>query len=79
MGLFAYLQWGPRNKRMVCAHCQTKGYIRTQEVKRKKGIHGGKATGAILTGGLSLFVTGLSRKEKLTQAHCDNCDSTWEF
>lgn len=79
MGFFAYLQWGPRNIMMVCVHCQTKGYIRTKAVKRKKGVHGGKATGAILTGGLSLLVTGLSRKENLTQSHCDNCGSTWEF
>jgi hypothetical protein len=48
-------------------------------VSRKAGISGGKATGAILTGGLSLLATGLSRKERLTEAHCDNCGSTWTF
>ena len=79
MGIFAYFAWGPKNKQIVCPLCQIRGHVRTQKVKRKKGVHGGKATGALLTGGLSLFVTGLSRKENLTQAHCDNCGSTWDF
>jgi hypothetical protein len=48
-------------------------------IKRKKGISGGKAVGALLTGGLSILATGLSRKEKSTQAHCDNCGATWDF
>jgi len=67
------------NLKFVCPHCQTTGTVWTQRVVRKKGVSGGKATGAILSGGLSLLFTGLSRKEKLTQAHCDNCGSTWEF
>ena len=48
-------------------------------MKRKKGISGGKVMGARLTGNLSLLVTGLSRKEQATQAHCDHCNSTWDF
>lgn len=64
---------------MICPHCQTKGSVSTTDVKRKKGISGAKATGAILTGGISLLATGLSRKEDMTQAHCQNCNCTWEF
>jgi hypothetical protein len=71
--------WGPRNPAMICPHCQTKGHIRTKIVERKKGVSGAKATGALLTGGISLLATGLSRKENPTQAHCDNCENTWEF
>lgn len=48
-------------------------------VTRKKGVSGAKATGALMTGGVSLLATGLSRKEGLTQAHCEKCGSTWDF
>ncbi len=68
---------GSINSAMVCPHCQTKGRVRTTQVKQKKGVSGGKATAALLTGGLSLFAVGLSRKEKITQVHCDNCTNTW--
>ncbi|MDO8307003.1 MAG: hypothetical protein Q7V58_01430 [Actinomycetota bacterium] len=51
----------------------------TKSVKAKKGVSGGKATGAVLTGGISILATGLSRKEKVTEAHCSNCRTTWVF
>ena len=79
MGFADDREYGPINPSMVCPHCQTKGNIRTKSVKQKKGISGGKAVGAILTVGFSLLAVGLSRKEKMTQAHCDNCNSTWYF
>jgi len=72
-------QWGYLKPAMICPHCQTKGDVRTKAVTRKKGISGAKATGALLTGGVSMLATGLSRKEGLTQAHCDHCNSTWDF
>jgi hypothetical protein len=65
------------NPYMVCPHCQTKGSVSTIQVKTKKGISGGKATGAVLTGGLSLLATGLSRKSMVTQASCGTCQMTW--
>jgi hypothetical protein len=71
--------YGPRNVNMVCPHCQTQRSIRTKPVQMKKGVSGGKATAALLTGGVSLLATGLSRKENLTQAHCKNCSNTWVF
>jgi hypothetical protein len=46
-------------------------------VKQKKGISGGKATAAVLTAGISILGTGLSRKEKVSEAHCNNCNVTW--
>lgn len=72
-------QWGGNNPALVCPHCQTKGRVRVRVVRRKRGISGAKATGALLTGGASLLATGLSRKEALTQAHCEACGSTWDF
>ena len=68
-----------QNPDLLCPHCQTRGQVRTRRVRRKKGVSGGKVVAAILTLGLSLLFVGLSRKEKLTQAHCDNCGSTWDF
>ena len=64
---------------IICPHCQTKGKVHTKLVKRKRGISGGKVMGGLFTLGTSLLVTGLSRKEQATQAHCANCDSTWDF
>lgn len=70
---------GPISPMYICPHCQTKGFVRTIPVKRKKGVSGAKVTGALLTFGVSILATGLSRKEGLTQAHCGNCGSTWDF
>jgi hypothetical protein len=75
----AAAQFGPINAAMVCPHCQTKGQIRTKGITQKKGVSGGKATAAVLTGGVSLLAVGLSRKEASTQAHCDSCNNTWLF
>lgn len=75
----AFWAYGRTNSQMVCPHCQTRGKVRSKPIDKKAGISGGKATAALLTGGLSILATGLSRKEALTQAHCDNCDSTWAF
>lgn len=52
---------------------------RRKRVVNNKGVSGGKATGAILTGGVSLLATGLSRKEAQTQARCGHCTSSWAF
>lgn len=67
------------NSQLVCPHCQTQGYVRHEKTKQKMGISGGKATGAILTGGLSLFAVGLSRKQTFTKASCARCGSVWIF
>lgn len=67
----------PPNPHMVCPHCQTIGFVATTQVKVKRGISGGKATGAILTGGFSLLATGLARQDVLTQATCGKCGMQW--
>lgn len=76
---FAWSQYGSVNERLPCGQCGTVGHVRTKAVRRKKGISGGKAVGAIFTGGISLLATGLSRKENLTQARCGNCKSQYDF
>ena len=67
------------NPEIVCPQCQTKGQVNVKNVKRKKGVSGGKATAAVLTVGWSILATGLSRKEHETQASCGNCSSVWFF
>lgn len=71
--------YGQTNPKLLCPHCNTVGQVRTKFATHKKGISGAKATGALLTGGLSILATGLSRKEGATEAHCINCNSTWHF
>ena len=70
---------GSLSAKMACPHCQDRNCVHTKQVAQKKGVSGGKATGALLTGGVSLLATGLSRKEKATEAYCSNCSSTWHF
>ena len=70
---------GEANPTMICPHCQSRGSIYTKGINQKKGVSGGKATAAVLTGGVSLLATGLSRKEHVTKAHCTNCKNTWMF
>ena len=68
-----------KDKKLVCPHCQVRGKVKSRRVTKKVGVSGAKATGAVLTGGLSILATGLSQKEQCTEAHCENCGSTWTF
>jgi hypothetical protein len=67
------------NAAMICPHCQTRGCVTAVSIRRKVGISGGKATAALLTGGVSLLATGLSRKEAATRARCNHCGATWTY
>lgn len=64
---------------MVCPHRQSSVGASTSQVKQNKGLSGGKVTGTLLTGGLSMLATGLSRKEMASKAHCSKCGSGWRF
>lgn len=81
VGLLLLLAPNPVSKDslIVCPHCQMRGRVRTRPVTRKKGIDGGKAMAALLTGGVSLLATGLSRMERQTEARCSNCGAVWHF
>jgi hypothetical protein len=70
---------GPLNEEIKCPHCRRRGGVHTRQAERKTGVSGSKLTGAILTGGTSLLVTGLSRREQATNAYCDRCESKWRF
>ena len=75
----AMMLYGSLNPHMTCPHCSTKGKIHTKHVTQRKGISGGKAVAGLLTGGVSLLVIGLSRKEKSTEARCGKCGNVWHF
>lgn len=62
---------------LVCPHCQVAGHVVAHPVRTKDGISGAKATGAILTGGVSMLGTGLSRSSAKTRMECGHCDTTW--
>lgn len=68
----------PPNPEIVCRHCGHKGQVRTIIMTRKRGISGGKATGAFFTGGASMLLTGLSRRQNVTNMHCLNCHVRWD-
>lgn len=65
------------NPFIFCPHCKHRGMVMVRKVEKKRGVSGGKATAAILTAGVSLFATGLSRKEKVMEAKCGNCKMQW--
>lgn len=65
------------NPFVQCPYCLWTGTVRMYRTTRKQGISGGKATGAILTGGVSLIGTGLSRKVDVTEANCTHCHTRW--
>lgn len=79
MGLLQDSTYGPVNPQLVCPHCGVQGHVRAKSAKAKQGISGGKATGALLTGGVSILATGLSRKQRVTQCRCDNCTTSWQI
>lgn len=70
---------GAINPVMICPHCQTKGKVRAKTVLKKAGVSGSKASAAVLTGGASILVAGLSQEDECTAASCDECGSHWTF
>jgi hypothetical protein len=69
---------GPVNSAMVCPHCHA-GPVRTRDCNSKEGVNGDKVTAALLTGGVSMLFTGLSRNVNRTAARCENCKNSWRF
>ena len=76
-GTTGMLMGWKRRPKIICPYCQTKGDVKAKRIEQKAGVSGAKATGAILTGGLSLFATGLSRKQEVIKHKCFNCKAEW--
>jgi hypothetical protein len=68
-----------RDAKLFCPHCQQFGHVTTEPTTVKRGISGGKAAAALLTGGVTMLATGLSQEAIVTKATCSNCGSTWLF
>lgn len=64
-------------KQIVCPHCNVKGSVNVKSTRVARGISGGKAAFGWITGGSSIFFTGLSRNQLVTQAKCGNCRTEW--
>ena len=64
--------------KIVCPHCQTRGHVTVKLVTRSAGISGGKAAGAVMTGGLSVGATGLSKNVPTRELTCGNCKMKWD-
>lgn len=79
MGVLRDIVTEPVNPNVMCPHCRHTNCVQMKREKNKNGISGGKATGAILTGGVSLLATGLSRKQWVTKCKCTHCKSQWMF
>lgn len=73
------MNYGNQNSQMICPHCQQKGWIRTKTDITSSSSDGKKVAGALITGGLSLLVTGAPENKSRTQAHCLNCKQTWYY
>lgn len=66
-------------KAIECPYCHKVGGVTTRPARRVKGVSGVKTTYGILTGGMSLMLTGISRAEWVTRARCKNCTATWDM
>lgn len=67
------------NPHLKCPHCDSTGTVSSRKIKTKQGVSGGKATGAVLTMGVSLLATGLSRKQTVTEMKCSKCSTVWHI
>lgn len=64
-------------QKIVCPHCNTTGSVTVRRLQQKQGVSGGKATSALLTGGVSLVAVGLSKKGWVNQLTCSSCSMVW--
>lgn len=62
----ADFHYGLTNANLVCTHCQTKGNVRS---KSKEEVTSTKV--------VPIIGNNIKSRKKVTQMHCDNCDTTW--
>lgn len=70
----AFSEHGPVNPSMIRADCQVKGTVRTLHVKKKRGISGGKASAALMTGAYPCLLPGAPERG-IYASPLDNCGS----
>ena len=59
-------RYGMPNVNLVCPHCQTKGQVRSKSVDEITS-----------TKVVPIVGNNIKTRKKVTQMHCDNCDTTW--
>lgn len=80
--LWIFYRWCKRPRRnpaVICPHCQTRGQVIIRRVKSRRGVSGTKLGAALLTGGMSILVAGMSRREWVNLARCGHCQVKWGF
>jgi len=58
--------YGLPNANLVCPHCQTKGSVRSKSAEEVTS-----------TRVVPIIGNNIKARKKVTQMHCDNCDTTW--
>lgn len=58
--------YGLPNVNLVCPHCQTKGSVRSKSAEEVTS-----------TRVVPIIGNNIKARKKVTQMHCDNCDTTW--
>lgn len=65
-------EFGQLNPALICQHCQTRGTVRTKQVKVTSTSEG--TVGGILKAGIKTDTTSIA-----TQHHCGHCKTTWNI
>lgn len=71
-------EWGILHPIYACPHCHKKGFVRTKPVRREGLLGSARTSGLVFAGGWPLLGIGVTMKEETTQAHCMNCNFTWD-
>jgi ABC-type transport system involved in cytochrome bd biosynthesis fused ATPase/permease subunit len=58
--------YGQPNSNLVCQHCHTKGSVRSKSAEE-----------ITTTKLMPIIGNNIKARKKVTQMHCDNCDTTW--
>lgn len=62
---------------LICPHCRTAGRVVVGIDQRKAGVSAGKVAGALVTSGVSLAATGVSRRQRVQTCRCGACGMSW--
>ena len=76
--LFEVLTTGKHMANVICPHCQERGHVYQRSETQKTGFSTAKATFGILSGGLTIFGTGLAKKGRVRILECHNCGVAWQ-
>jgi hypothetical protein len=76
---WAKVRHGTIKPHIVCPWCRRAGKVATHRVHAKVGYSAAKGVAAIMTQGVSLLFTGISKKKWVTMAKCFGCETEWKM